>query len=361
MNQSYRLSVIDSIAGLAEMAKPWNDLLAESRSNTIFLTWEWLYTWAECFLQGDRRLFTILVYDENELIGVAPWCIRHFRYCGLPMKRIEFLGVPETGSDYLDVFSKPGKEKEVAVQVYEFLQKSISLWDSMALQDISSDSLFLLYWINRMEEDGKYLAFHPGPYCPSVSLPQSVEAFRGRLSSNRRQQFARHLRLLKREGEVTHRVHVGDEAGRELHELRRLYKQRWGEAEALFRFVGKFIARSEVKNQVQLDLLSVAGRNIAGLLHLRYGDTLSMYLMGVDHSFDKGISVGNILVGLSIEKAIAEGVATYDFLRGDEHYKFHWSNQGKRAACLYWYGKKPAPLLQMVGEFAKSISKVLVR
>jgi CelD/BcsL family acetyltransferase involved in cellulose biosynthesis len=129
----------------------------------------------------------------------------------------------------------------------------------------------------------------------------------------------------------------------------------------LFCFLEKFMARSEGNNPIQLDFLNVAGQNIAGLLHFRYGNTLSMYLMGVDHSFDKSISVGNILVGLSIEKAIAEGFATYDFLRGDEDYKFHWSNEGMRGIHLYWYGKKLAPLVRMVGEFAKSITKVLVR
>lgn len=361
MNQTYKVAVIDSINEMAELAKEWNALLSESRSNTIFLTWEWLYTWSECFLQTNRHLFVLLVYKESELIGVAPWCIRHLRYFGCSMKKIEFLGVPETGSDYLDVFATRGKEKEVAHQIYRFLQISTSFWDSMALQDIPSDSLFLLHFINEMDEEGKYAELGPGPYCPSATLPQTMDAFMARLSPNRRQQYSRHLRILRRRGEVTHRVDLSAEVGASLKEFYRLYELRWGGSDALFRFLEKFISRSEGEKLIQLDFLNAGGRDIAGLLHLRYGKTLSMYLMGVDHSFDKSISIGNILVGLSIEKAIAEGFSTYDFLRGDEDYKFHWSNDGKRAVHLCCYGKKTAPLMWMTGQFMKSIVKVLLR
>lgn len=361
MNQLYKATLVDSLSGMAGLGKDWNVLLAESRSDTIFLTWEWLYTWSERFLGSDRSPFVILVYKENELIGVAPWSIRYLKCLGFSMKLIEFLGLPKTGSDYLDVFAKRGKEKEVACQIYRFLQTSTPLWDGISLQDIPSDSLFLLHFMRQIEEQGKQVDIGAGAYCPSVSLPETGTVFTAQLSPNRRQQFARHLRLLGRNGEIIHRVHYYGEAGADLKEFRRLYEQRWGESEDLFCFLEKFISRSEGKNWIQFDFLSSAGRNIAALLHLGYGKCLSMYLMGVDHSFDKSISIGNIVVGLSIEKAIAAGFTRYDFLRGDEEYKFHWSNAGKRAVHCYYYGKKPAPLLWATGKFLKSAGKILLR
>jgi hypothetical protein len=86
-----------------------------------------------------------------------------------------------------------------------------------------------------------------------------------------------------------------------------------------------------------------------------------MLLMAVDHGFDRGISIGNIVVGMAIEQAIAEGVATYDFLKGIEDYKFHWANSGRRSLRLNCYGKKPAPLVWMTGYFLESFVKVLSR
>jgi len=361
MQLSYRITVVDTVAGLEELAKPWTDLLNESRSNTIFLTWEWLLSWTECFLKDDRRLFVLLVYRGNELIGLAPWYIRHLGHGACAIKQIGFLGGPETGSDHLDIIARRGKEKEVARQIYQFLKRSPSYWDRVGLEGISSESLFLLYFSAEIEEEGRYAEFRHGAYCPSVALPRTVEAFKAQLSANRRQQFSRHLRLLGKEGEVRHHVYQFGDVAASLEDLRQLYEQRWGDSAELFHFLDRFVMRCEGRDWVQIDLVRVGGRNIAGLLHFNYSRVLSMYLMAVDHSFEKGISVGNIVIGLSIERAIGSGSTVYDFLKGTEDYKFHWSNDGKREGQLFYYAKKPVPVMWMLGQCAKAVAKVLLR
>ena len=66
--------IVSSIEVLRDLKGEWNELLAKSKSNTIFLTWEWAYSWAECFVNGDRELFVICLYDDgNRPIGIAPW------------------------------------------------------------------------------------------------------------------------------------------------------------------------------------------------------------------------------------------------------------------------------------------------
>ena len=356
--------IVDSIEGLTGLANSWNDLLAKSRSNTLFLTWEWLYSWAQSYLESDlkseRRLLVVLIYEGSKLIGVAPWCIRFVRSCGVLMKRIEFLGVPEGASDYLDVIAKRGEEKCVADRLYEFLVESTDLWDSIELRGITPESLFLAHLMNRIDKDGKSLQWHPGPYCPSVSLPQSVEAFRSQLSSNRRQQYARHLRLLQHNGDVQYCTYRRADVQKYLEQFWLLYEKRWGASNHLFRFVKLLCERCAGDVSPEVDFLTVDGRCVAGLLHFRYGNTMSMYLMGVDHSFDKGISIGNILVGLAIERTIREGCSVYDFLRGDEQYKSHWSNQSRRTMDIVWYGKKLVPMLQMIKGFTRSFAKLLM-
>jgi len=48
----------------------WNKLLAESETRSIFLTWQWLATWWECFREG-ADLFTFVVERDGELVGIA--------------------------------------------------------------------------------------------------------------------------------------------------------------------------------------------------------------------------------------------------------------------------------------------------
>jgi len=59
--KDYQVTLIRTLDQFEKMAKPWNDLLARSSCNNIFLTWEWQYSWAECFLNENRELFVITV------------------------------------------------------------------------------------------------------------------------------------------------------------------------------------------------------------------------------------------------------------------------------------------------------------
>jgi hypothetical protein len=361
MNPEYRVALIDSIEGMAPIAREWNGLLKKSRSNTIFLTWEWLYSWAESFLNPNRRLFILQVYKENKITGLAPWCIRHTGYRGNWIKQIGFLGTPEAGSDYLDVFSIPGKEKEVARSIYQFLKGSTSLWDVLVLKDISSDSLFLLHMLNQMEADGKYVELCPASFCPSAALPKTEEVFLAHLSSHRRKHFLRECRILLKEGGGAFQSARLEDLDFNMEEFYRIYRERWGISAEHVRFLENYRARCQNKHLMQVDLLTAGGKNVAALLLLGYGETLSLYFLAVDRSFETSISLASVLVGLSIKNAIREGFSTYDFLKGTEDYKFLWANQGKRSLEAIFYGKKLGPLLWMMRKSMKSMAKVLLR
>ncbi len=356
------INIVTSMEQWQALSKEWDDLLHRSGSDRVFLAWEWLYSWAECFVKADRALYILTVYNEDTLIGIAPWCIRKVRFSGFSMRQIEFLGTPEAGSDYLDVFAKKGKEKEVARSIYRFLfGEASSQWDCFGFLDIPSESLFLLHFMEQMREDGKYMEVEAGAFCPSLAIPKTREDFLARLSPNRRQQYLRHIRILEREGVVRHDSFKLEKAGQALKDFGELYRQRWNNADELLLFLEKLFLHFQGEDKVRLDLLSVNGKNIAGLLHLRCGESLLMYLMAVDHSFNKNISIGNIVVGLSIEKAVAEGLSEYNFLKGYEEYKFHWADKGDRSLGFFFYKRRLPLMVWLAVRFFKSMAKILVR
>ncbi|MDC4226029.1 MAG: GNAT family N-acetyltransferase [Candidatus Manganitrophus sp.] len=259
-------------------------------------------------------------------------------------------------------FCKKGKEKEVARSIYHFLfGEGASQWDCFGFLDIPSDSLFLLHFMEQMEEDGKYLEVEAGAFCPSLALPKTREEFLARLTQNRRQKYTRDLRVLEREGNVRYDSVKLDEAGPILKDFRELYQKRWADSDALFLFLERVLLHGSGEEKVQADFLNVNGKNVAGLLHLRSGKSFLMYLMAVDHSFSKTVSVGNLLVGLSIEKAIAEGFSEYNFLKGNEEYKFHWADKGDRSLHLFFYKRRWPLLIWLTVRFLKSIAKIWVR
>jgi len=348
---------------MENISKSWNDLLLQSMSNNIFLTWEWQFSWAECFLNKNKKLFVLAVYKNDELVGITPWYIHRVRYCGIFIKQIEFLGTPETASDYLNVIIKKGKEKEVTSAIYHFLFSDVSSsWDSFMLRDIPSESLFLLHFIDKIEEDGKYSEIKRGSFCPIIKLPETYNKFLSELSPNRRQQFKRHLRVSKRDNNVKYHSFLTNDIMADIDRFFLLFEEKKDYSDKkLKRFIKRFASNCKEKNCVQIDFLISYDKDIAGLLHLWYQDTLSMYLMVIDKTFNPKISIGNVLVGISIERSINQGDSFYDFLKGVEQYKFHWADYGEQSLDFIFYQRKVIPILFAIRRYLKYIAKIILR
>ena len=73
----------------------------------------------------------------------------------------------------------------------------------------------------------------------------------------------------------------------------------------------------------RLCFLTVAGRRIAAGITFEDGDTVAYYNAGVDPDA-RELSPGVLLVARYLERAIAGGYRRFDFLRGNEGYKYEW-------------------------------------
>lgn len=363
LDNKYSIKLIESMDEWQKISGPWNKLLVQSQSDTIFLTWEWLYTWGEHYLNKDRGLLILVVYENNEIVGIAPWYINSFRFGPFFLKQIEFLGTPETGSDYLDVFIKGRKERDVTQLIYHYLfHKIVHQWDLLILRGMPAHSLFLLNFLNELKRDGKYYEVRDGAFCPFIVLPESREGFSDILSQNRRKRFMYDMRVLKKGSEVNYQTFLPGNDDITFKRFISLYKNRWGEdKKPFYSFIEKFLSRGSENKWVCIDLLNVDGEDVAGLLLLQYQGTVSMYLMAADINYNKKISVGNILVGLSIERAINNNFSVYDFLKGDEEYKFYCSREGKRCLNLLASRRSLGTIFFISVKLIKNIAKVILR
>ncbi|MFW9780570.1 MAG: GNAT family N-acetyltransferase [Candidatus Heimdallarchaeota archaeon] len=199
----YEVKIIESLKSFELIKDEWNELLLESRTKSIFLTWEWLYTWAESYIGKLRELFIIAIYKSGNLVGAAPWYLRHFRYGPFKIRRLEFLGTPETGSDYLDILTKNGFEYVISSKLYEHLMTAVpEKWDCLYLRDIPANSFLLVDFIVHFLREGKHIDVRQDSLCPIIRLPETWEGFIASLSANRRQQLKRHAKKLFINGKV---------------------------------------------------------------------------------------------------------------------------------------------------------------
>ena len=362
MSTPCRVVPIRSMAAWSDMAKPWNDLLSQSRSNTVFLTWEWLYSWAECFLEPDDALFILAVYRDNRLVGISPWCIYSTRTWAGTLREVGFLGA-SAASDYMDVFALPGQERETALALYRFLFHAESPpWDRITLSGMASESLFLHHFMQAAGEAGKHAAITYDGICPSVRLPISWEAYIETLSSNRRQAFRNDSRRLEKDGKVVFHRASHREAEEAFDNFLKIPHVRSSDVQDRFeRFLRTVLGHCHENGWMRIDLLSVSGENVMGLCHLQYNGALSSYTIRTNRHYDKGISLGSVTVGRAIQQAIADGLSVVDFLRGGESYKFHWSNGGRALLTLEMYSRHPAALACFVWQTLKSVGKIIVR
>ncbi len=357
------ISIIDTPERWQQLAEEWPPLLESSACGSFFLTWEWQSAWAESYLDDNRSLFVLIVREKESLVGVAPFYVHRRKHGPLNLRELRLLGSPEAGSDYLDVISRRGREKAVADAVYEFLTGAGGdAWDLIHLQDIPSDSLFLLHLMKRVEIDGKYAEMAQGSYCPIVEIPQTDEELMARLSPGTRKKFKQDVRVLHRVQGVVHSVIQGDEVSERLGEFFRLYEKKGvSSAEGLQTILRIFLEKCSAEKPVQLDLLSIEGRTVAGLLHFKYQNTLAMYLMAVDKSFNPKISLGNLLVGLCLKNSIEAGHSAYDFLKGDESYKFHWATGGKTSVQFFLWQRQPVALVSGLNRLLRHTGKLILR
>jgi CelD/BcsL family acetyltransferase involved in cellulose biosynthesis len=85
------------------------------------------------------------------------------------------------------------------------------------------------------------------------------------------------------------------------------------------------VARHSQKNStLQLMFTSIEGRRAAALFNFDYNDRIWVYNSGLDPAAFSALSPGVVLTATAIEKAIELGRAEFDFLRGDEEYKYRF-------------------------------------
>jgi CelD/BcsL family acetyltransferase involved in cellulose biosynthesis len=81
----------------------------------------------------------------------------------------------------------------------------------------------------------------------------------------------------------------------------------------------------------------------------RHGKTFSYWIGGYNDDFSK-LSPGTVMVGHSVRHAIEEGFQVYDFLRGDESYKFSFGAvERANANCMITRRSLRLALRELIG------------
>ncbi|MBU0495016.1 MAG: GNAT family N-acetyltransferase [Chloroflexi bacterium] len=311
------VKVHSSTNAFDQLKRPWNELLTSSATNTIFGTWQWQETWWRCF--GEDRALRICVVSENKQpIGIVP-------LVGLEgdgaARTLQFIGGADV-ADYLDIVAPPERVADVLTASLDALD-----WDVLDLHVIPKTSPMRPALAQLAQERGYQLVEEEEDVCPLFQLPTSWDAYLDGLSKKNRHELRRKIRRLEREADakmrVTHDIAaLADDVDAfiMMHRTSEGRKGRFMDA----RMTEFFHALARVcfmEKWLHLAFLDIDGGLSAASLSFKYGKTLALYNSAYSAELQR-LSPGVLLVAYLIRDAIAGGMETFDFMRGDERYKY---------------------------------------
>lgn len=271
----------------------------KKRITNPFSTYDWVKTWHETI--GTKWDLYIL-HTDNDV--VAPFARKG--------NEVIFAGGDEV-ADYLDVIGDPQGKQHAWPEIIEYLKKDGVA--SLHLRNIPEDSPTLGFFQKTSgvlkEEDTT----------PIIPLPASWEEYLSKLDKKSRHELERKLRKFEREYndiEIFDSKDAVADTGILL-SLMKLDSRKSAflttDMELFFRsIIGRFTSNET------LTLLYIAGKPAAAMLAFRFGETVMGYNSGFDEQLFSG--AGFYLKSMHIKRAIDEGIRKYNFLQGNERYKY---------------------------------------
>jgi CelD/BcsL family acetyltransferase involved in cellulose biosynthesis len=366
------IRAVTTLEEFETLANPWDALLQQAASSSIFLTWEWLYTWAKHYLR-DHQLHILLVYKGgHELIGIAPFYVRRMTPYGLfPLREIRFLGTPRVSSCYLDFIVSRKQKKAVLQHIYQYLHEQVdSIWDTLTLPEIPADSSTIDLWNRFAQEAGKVIEIVDTTACPIIHLTNRLEDFLESISRNERYNLQRKQRRLTNAGSVAYeRICSVQEVGPAFDIFSRLLQTRWGSNNGASTFPNpRFLSfhqeitrRFSERGWVRIDFLRLNGQVVAGIHGYSYNARYFFYLPAFNPAIIPQASPGILLLFQCIREAIKEGHHEFDLLRGQADYKIAWANSFRRSLTMRHYNRHVRNTAVKLFETGKAIAKVLAR
>jgi CelD/BcsL family acetyltransferase involved in cellulose biosynthesis len=316
--------LLGAAEALREHRPRWREL-AELRGNA-FVTPEWFEAWLEHYGQGAEVSVAAVNGEDGELLGLVPFAV-----AGSALSRSARIAGSNL-ADYVHPVAAAGDEAAVAQAALAALAEADRSWGALVLDNVDASSA----WWRAELRDGRGAELRrrerSASVLPYASLAfDSYDDYLASRSASFRKQLRRLDRRLEREAAIELRqTSDASELRADLATFFRLHFARWegrggsslagGSAQA---FHETFAAAALEADWLRLLVLEAAGEPIAAFYGWRVGGRFAFYQAGFDEAWSK-FSVGLILHGRVIERALAEGADEYDMLLGSEPYKFRF-------------------------------------
>jgi len=329
------LTVYTDSAALTTLQPEWNALLARSITNVIFLTWEWQTTWWEAYQAGE--LWVIAVRDDaGQLVGIAPWFIQNRDGARI----VRTIGCVDV-TDYVDVIAERTQVNAVFTALGDFLQTEAAKFDRINLCNIPETSLTYRDFPDVLRGRGFAADMILQEVCPVIHLPNDWDAYLAMLDKKQRHEIRRKIRRAESEAKLEYYTVTADHNWKaEVTQFFALMassqpsKAEFLADERNAAFFHRILTIMFAQSWLRLTMLKVDGIATAAYCDFDYNGEIQVYNSGLLLDHCAHLSPGIVLLCYNIQQAIATGHRLFDFLRGNEAYKYRMGAQDTRVFKL---------------------------
>jgi CelD/BcsL family acetyltransferase involved in cellulose biosynthesis len=296
----------------------WNRLVERCRTPVPFATWQFQTAWFRVFATGPLHL--LAAQDgAGEWAGILP--LYEIPTPDGPVLR--FVGGTDI-ADYLDLIAVAGREEEVWKAMLPALGDLA--WRTVDLRPVPAASATPELLGSLAASAGFACRVDVEERCPVIDLPETWDGYLASLSGKDRHELRRKIRRAEAGRpriEVARTPEAMDalmDSFVALHRQSKVGKARFmnESMEAFFRSLGRALVGAGL---AALWMLWLEDRPAAALFCLEQAGSVSLYNSGFDPEA-RAMSPGVVLIAHTIEDAITRGFRRYDFLRGEEPYKY---------------------------------------
>lgn len=319
------------------LADEWDALAQRGMTDTPFQTLAYQQAWWTHLHPENGRLHTITARNEQkELLAIA--CLYNLDGA------LYFNGCVEE-TDYLDLITRAEHAEAAWQAILDCLcSPNFPEWHSIDLCNIPETSPSRTILATEAQRRGFLFNEQVNEVCPVIPLADTFEGYLDSIDSKQRREINRKLR--RAQGADAELVVVGpeddvDTAVSDFLDL--LQKSTFEKRDWLTdgrRAVFYDAARAAQKaGTLNLLFIEVRGKKAAGLFNFDYNDRIWVYNSGLDPALFGALSLGVVITAKAIEYAIENGRKTFDFLRGNETYKYRF---GAQDTTIYRIHLEPA-------------------
>lgn len=341
-----RIDIIDTEAGFDAIRPQWERIFMIDEYAQHFLSWSWLRQ----YMFRRRRWFVLALREKPEGSPyVAFFPLRMVTQIDRKTGRFidEIIMAGNFAADYTGFITLPEYEHHAINGFCAWLKRQN--WTHIKLDYFWGPPHRREKMIEALMRPGvMYRDSTPkspnnidNTLCPVVPLPATFDAYlESRMSAQTRQKLRRFLRKVESDPEWRITFATDQTIRRDLEILFDLWRIKWTPSKGAERTEKLINGTREVlmdcynDGTLEVPVLWYGERPLGALANIidRQKKAVLFYITGRDEEW-KTPSPGLVLHGYCIRRAIEAGFSHYDFLRGNESYKYMFGPDERRLSC----------------------------